>query len=51
MSPDADRAVVWIPARAEKMLDEMRAGEDRQRAEDGSEDDGPNGPMARDRWR
>jgi hypothetical protein len=51
VSPDADRAMVRIPARAAQMLEEMRAGEDRQREEDGGERDGADGPPERDEKR
>ena len=40
--------MIGITVRAEEMLDKMRAGQDRQREEDGSEDDGPDGPAERD---
>ena len=45
--PDADRAVVWITARAEEMLDEMWAGEDRQCEEGHGEHGGFESPPER----
>jgi len=44
----ADHTVIGITVRVEEMLDKMWAGQDRQREEDGSEDDGPDGPADRD---
>ena len=39
MRPDADRAVVRVSTRAQEMLDEMWAGEDRQCEEGDGEGD------------
>ena len=44
----ADHAVIGITVRAEEVLDEMWAGEDRQCEEDDEEDKGPDGSAERD---